>query len=67
MHKENGRVNITKGKRIGKVADDYMRAYDRLRKRSYRQSLKRYGSIGTYHSAYVQGVKDALNEVANGR
>jgi len=47
-----------------------MRAYDRLRKRSYRM-MENYYSVGSWqdgprwsvaqHEAYVKGVRDALN------
>lgn len=49
--------------------------YERLRKRSYRQRVEKVGRAlwnweqrfegKKLHKAYVAGVKDALNEVAN--
>lgn len=39
------------------------RTYDRLRKRSYRNTALREGRYLT-HERYVAGVRDALNELA---
>jgi chlorite dismutase len=63
-------INITKGKRTGVLwtwredSDNLMRVYDKLRKRSYRKhrDSSRYKDV-IEHRAYVQGVKDALNEL----
>lgn len=42
------------------------RAYERLRKRSYRHRWPWRTDGGAVHRAYVRGLKDMLNEVSGG-